>query len=74
VGGHEHRTCPDQGTASLELAGATEGGATTKPEALLPGAQGEAEHGPVLPPREDPVEGKRGPGGPPRETPCEGTT
>jgi hypothetical protein len=33
-GGHDRRTCPGQGTAGLELAGATEGIATTKVEAL----------------------------------------
>jgi hypothetical protein len=53
---------PGQGTAGLELAGATEGIATTKVEALETRSQGEAERGPVLLLREDPIEGKHGPG------------
>jgi hypothetical protein len=58
VGGHEHHTCPGQGTAGLELAGATEGVATGKAEALEPREQGKVEY--VLLLREDPIEGKRG--------------
>jgi hypothetical protein len=42
-----------KGTASLELAGATEGVTTVKAEALEPRAWGEAERGPVFPPREE---------------------
>jgi hypothetical protein len=45
VGGHEPRTCPGQGTAGLELAGATQGVTTTKVEALEPRTQGEAGRG-----------------------------
>jgi hypothetical protein len=71
VGGrHEHRTCPGQGTAGLELASASEGVETTKIRRWRP--EGEAERRSVLLLRGDPVEGTRGSGWSPRETPCEG--
>jgi hypothetical protein len=68
--GHDHRTCPGQGTADLELAGATDGIANTKVEALETWSQGHAERGPVLLLQNDPIEGKHGPRWLPREMPC----